>query len=156
MIPPLGSAGTYAESRDELIAEALSRLLAEFRNAVETQPPDQGEPAKRLRSFVRLLFDTYERQGTSLTTLLEHRDDPQIDAQITEQRRYRRRQLQHILRDAKADLLLPVPQAVALAFVMTNHASWKSLTEDSGLTQPRAVALTTTTLDAALFGHRPG
>jgi AcrR family transcriptional regulator len=143
-------------SRDELIADALSRLLAEFRDAVDAQPPGQGEPAERLRSFVRLLFDTYERQGTSLTTLLEHRDDPQIGAKITEQRHYRRRQLQHILRDAKADLLLPVPQAVALAFVMTNHATWKSLIEDSSMTQPTAVALTTSTLDAALFGHRPG
>jgi AcrR family transcriptional regulator len=145
----------HFSSRDELIAEALSRLLAEFREAVETQPPDQGDPAERLHSFVRLLFDTYERQGTSLTTLLQHRDNPQIDVQITEQRRYRQRQLQHILRDAKADLLLPVPQAVALAFVMTNHASWKSLIEDSSLTQPRAVALTNTALDATLFGHGP-
>jgi AcrR family transcriptional regulator len=145
----------YFSSRDELIAEALSRLLAEFREAVEAQPPDQGDPAERLHSFVRLLFDTYERQGASLTTLLQHRDDPQIDVQITEQRHHRQRQLQHILRDAKADLLLPVPQAVALAFVMTNHASWKSLIEDSSLSQPRAVALTNTTLDATLFGHGP-
>jgi AcrR family transcriptional regulator len=145
----------HFSSREQLIAEALHRLIQEFRDAMDVQPSDQGDPAERLRSFVRLLFDIYARQGASLTTLLDHRDDPQIDAQITDQRLWRRRQLDHILRDAKAELLLPLPHAVAIAFVLTNHASWKTLTEESGLTQPKAVALTTNTLEAALFGHRP-
>jgi hypothetical protein len=43
-----------------------------------------------------------------------------------------------------------------LSFVLTNHASWKALVGESGLTQPKAITLTTTTLDAALFDHRPG
>jgi hypothetical protein len=67
----------------------------------------------------------------------------------------RRRQLEHILRDAKPDLLLPVPQAVAVAFALTNHESWKTLVQESGLTQPKAIALTITTLQATLFGRRP-
>jgi AcrR family transcriptional regulator len=142
-------------SREQLIAEALHRLIQEFRDAMDVQPSDLGDPTERLASFVRLLFDIYARQGASLSTLLDHRDDPQIDAQITDQRLWRRRQLDHILRDAKAELLLPLPHAVAIAFVLTNHASWKTLTEESGLTQPKAVALTTNTLEAALFGHRP-
>jgi hypothetical protein len=81
---------------------------------------------------------------------------PQIDAQITAQRDWHRRQLEHILRNAKPGLLLPLPQAVAIAFVLTNPDTWRALTEESGLSQPKALALTTTTLDAALFGHQPG
>jgi AcrR family transcriptional regulator len=146
----------HFSSRDELVAQALGRLLQEFRDALGAQLPDRGDPAERLRSFVRLLYDTYHRQGRSLTTLLDHRDDPQIDTQIIQQRRWRRRQLERILQDAKPELRLPVPQAVAIAFVLTNHASWKALVGESGLTQPKAITLTTTTLDAALFGHRPG
>jgi AcrR family transcriptional regulator len=143
-------------SREELIAAALRRLLAEYRDAFDMQPPGQGDPAERLRSFTRLLYDTFARQGASITALLDHRDDPQIDAQITAQRDWHRRQLEHILRNAKPGLLLPLPQAVAIAFVLTNPDTWRALTEESGLSQPKALALTTTTLDAALFGHQPG
>jgi AcrR family transcriptional regulator len=146
----------HFSSRDELIAQALGRLLQEFRDALDTQPPGQGDPAERLRSFVRLIYDTYHRQGRSLTTLLDHRADPQIGTQVTQQRKWRRMQLERILRDAKAELLLPLPQAVAIAFVLTNHASWKALVDESGLTQPKAITLTSTTLETALFGHRPG
>jgi hypothetical protein len=45
---------------------------------------------------------------------------------------------------------------VAIAFVLTNPDTWRALTQESGLSQPKAIALTTTTLDAALFGHQPG
>jgi AcrR family transcriptional regulator len=143
-------------SRDELIAAALDRLLREYRDVFDMQPPGQGDPAERLRSFARLLYDIFARQGASITTLLDHRDDPQIDAKITAQRRWHRRELERILRDAKPDLLLPLPQAVAIAFVLTNPDTWRALTEESGLSQPKAIALTITTLDATLFGHQPG
>jgi hypothetical protein len=53
-------------------------------------------------------------------------------------------------------LLLPVPQSAALAFVLTSHETWEALVTESGLTQPAALALVTSTLDAALFGHRAG
>jgi AcrR family transcriptional regulator len=145
----------HFSSRDDLIAEALSRLLQDFRDTLDLKLPNQGDPAERLRSFVRLLYNTYDRQGSSLATLLDHRDDPQIDAQFTEQRRWRRDQLHHILLDAKAELLLPLPQALALAVVLTNHASWTTLVREARLTQPKAIALTSATLEAVLFGHRP-
>jgi hypothetical protein len=53
-------------------------------------------------------------------------------------------------------LLLPVPQAAALAFALTSHETWEALVKESGLTQPAALAPVTSTLDAALFGHRAG
>jgi hypothetical protein len=45
---------------------------------------------------------------------------------------------------------------VAIAFVLTNPDTWRALTEECGLSQPKALALTTATLDATLFGHQPG
>jgi len=45
---------------------------------------------------------------------------------------------------------------VALAFVLTSHETWEALVTESGLPQPAALELVTTTLDTALFGHRPG
>jgi hypothetical protein len=71
-------------------------------------------------------------------------------------RQTRRGHLDGILQDPQAKLLLPVPQAAALAFVLTSHETWEALVKESGLTQPAALALATTTLDAALFGHRSG
>jgi hypothetical protein len=68
----------------------------------------------------------------------------------------RRRHLDDILQDRQAELLLPVPQAVVLAFVLTSHETWEALVTESGLSQPAALELVTTTLDTALFGHRPG
>jgi AcrR family transcriptional regulator len=146
----------HFSTRDELIAAALQRLLQEYRDAFDMRPPGEGDPPERLRSFARVLYDTFARQGRSITTLLDHREDPQIDAQITEQRRWHRRQLEDMLRDAKPDLLVPLRDAVAIAFALTNPDSWRTLTEECGLTQAKALALTTTTLDATLFGQLPG
>ena len=146
----------HYSTRDELIAAALQHLLQEYRDAFDMRPPGQGDPPERLRSFARVLYDTFARQGRSITTLLDHRDDPQIDAQITEQRRWHRRQLEDMLRHAEPDLLVPLRDAVAIAFTLTNPDSWRTLTEECGLTQAQALALTTTTLDATLFGHLPG
>jgi len=106
--------------------------------------------------FIALSHDLNLLASLGVRLVLVHGARPQIDAQITAQRRWHRRQLEHILRDAKPGLLLPLPQAVAIAFVLTNPDTWRALTEESGLSQPKAIALTTTTLDAALFGHQPG
>jgi hypothetical protein len=62
----------------------------------------------------------------------------------------RRRHLEDILGAPDAALLLPV------AFVLTSHETWEALVTESGLTQPAALALVTSTLGAALFGHRVG
>jgi hypothetical protein len=40
--------------------------------------------------------------------------------------------------------------------VSAEWVTWKALVKESGLPQPAALALTTTTLDTVLFGHRSG
>jgi len=51
---------------------------------------------------------------------------------------------------------VPLRDAVAIAFALSNPDSWRTLTEECGLTQAKALALTTTTLNATLFGQLPG
>jgi AcrR family transcriptional regulator len=143
-------------SREKLIAAVLDLLLAEARDALYLDPPTEGSPAERLRLFVGLVYDVYGRQGDSLATLLDHRDDPQIGPEVTRMRQRRREHLDDILNDPRADLLLPGPPAVALAFVLTSHETWAALVNESGLPPPAALALATATLDTVLFGRRPG
>jgi hypothetical protein len=45
----------------------------------------------------------------------------------------------------------PLRQAVALAFVLTNHISWRVLREEIGLSQATAIETTVTGLEAGLF-----
>jgi AcrR family transcriptional regulator len=144
----------HFSSREELVAAALDLLLQEARDSLYLSPPAEGDPAQRLRLFVRLAYGIYDRQGDSLTTLLDHRDDPQIGPPIASMRKRRREHLEDILNDPHARLLLSVSQAAALAFVLTSHETWKALVKESGLPQPAALALTTTTLDTVLFGRR--
>jgi hypothetical protein len=124
--------------------------------SLHLSPPADGDPAERLRLFVHLVYDIYGRPGDSLSTLLDHRDDPQIGPQVLMMRQTRRGHLEDILQDPQAELLLPVSPAVALALVLTSHETWKALVTESELTQPAALALVTTALDTALFGRRPG
>ena len=140
----------HFSTREQLFAEMNARLLEMFRNAAMLDCPTTGEPAERLRQFVSILFDNYERQGESLTTLLALNDDT-VRAQVSEIRRWRRQQLEEVLRPAKNQLRLPLAQAVAFAFVMTNHVSWRVLREEIGLSQAKALETTITGLEAALF-----
>src|SRR4051794_6644019 len=116
----------HFSTREQLFAEMNARLLEMFRNAAMLDAATTGEPAERLRQFVSIFFDNYERQGESLTTLLALNDDT-VRAQVSEIRRWRRQQLEEVLRPAKNQLRLPLAQAVAFAFVMTNHVSWRVL-----------------------------
>ena len=146
----------HFSSRDELIAAALGLLLQEARDSLYLDTSAEGDPAERLRLFVRLVYGVFARQGDSLTTLLDHQSDPQIGLQVSMMRQSRREHLEGILKDPQAKLPLPVQQAAAIAFVLTSHETWEALVTESGLTQPAALALVTAALDAALFGHRPG
>src|SRR5271154_7026495 len=101
----------HFSTRDELIAEALDRLLEEARDALYLGAPEPGDPVGQLRAFAQLVYGIYDRQGASLTTLLDHRSEPRIDAQITQMRAQRREYLERVLAGAGSALLLPVPQA---------------------------------------------
>jgi AcrR family transcriptional regulator len=149
----------YFPTRQDLLSAVQAELLQAFRDTLQLEIPETGEPAERLRQFVAVLFDMYEQQGAALTTLLEF-DEPDIRAQVRDMRAWRRDRLEQILRSATDTLRLPVGQAIAFAFVMTNHVSWRVLREEIGLTQGQAVETTTAGIEAGLFrvrGHRaPG
>jgi AcrR family transcriptional regulator len=140
----------YFPTRQDLLSAVQAELLQAFRDTLQLEIPETGEPAERLRQFVAVLFDTYEQQGAALTTLLEF-DEPGIRAQVRDMRAWRRDRLEQILRSASDTLRLPIGQAVAFAFVMTNHVSWRVLREEIGLTQGQAVETTTTGIEAGLF-----
>jgi AcrR family transcriptional regulator len=140
----------YFPTRQDLLSAVQAELLQAFRDTLQLEIPETGEPAERLGQFVAVLFDMYEQQGAALTTLLEF-DEPGIRAQVGEMRAWRRDRLEQILRSAGDTLRLPVGQAVAFAFVMTNHVSWRVLREEIGLTQGQAVETTTAGIEAGLF-----
>jgi len=140
----------YFPTRQDLLSAVQAELLQAFRDTLQLEIPETGEPAERLGQFVAVLFDMYEQQGAALTTLLEF-DEPGIRAQVREMRAWRRDRLEQIFRSASDTLRLPIGQAVAFAFVMTNQVSWRVLREESGLTQSQAVETTTTGIEAGLF-----
>jgi AcrR family transcriptional regulator len=149
----------YFPTRQDLLSAVQAELLQAFRDTLQLEIPETGEPAERVRQFVAVLFDMYEQRGAALTTLLEF-DEPDIRAQVRDIRAWRRDRLDEILRSADGTLRLPVDQAVAFAFVMTSHVSWRVLREELALTQQQAVETTATGIEAGLFrvgGHRtPG
>jgi AcrR family transcriptional regulator len=145
----------YFPTRQELLGAVQAHLLKAFRDTLQLDIPETGDPAERLRQFVASLYTMYERQGAALTTLLEL-DDPAIRAQVRDMRAWRRDRLEEILQPANGTLRLPLGQAVALAFVLTNHVSWRVLREETGLTQGKATETTVTGLEAGLFGRPPG
>jgi AcrR family transcriptional regulator len=128
-----------------------AHLLQAFRDTLQLDISQTGEPAERLRQFVAGLFNKYEQQGAALTTVLEL-DEPAIRAQVRDMRAWRQDRLEEILRTANGTLRLPLGQAVAFAFVLTNHVSWRVLREEIGLTQGKAIETTVTGLEAGLFG----
>ena len=143
----------YFPTRQDLLSAVQAELLGAFRDTLQLEIPETGEPAERLRQFVAVLFDMYEQQGAALTTLLQF-DEPGIRAQVRDMRAWRRDRLEQILRPASDTLRLPIGQAIAFAFVMTNHVSWRVLREEVGLTQGQAVETATTGIEAGLFRVR--
>ena len=142
----------YFPTRQDLLSAVQAELLQAFRDTLQLEIPETGEPAERLRQFVAVLFDMYEQQGAALTTLLEL-DEPDVRAQVREMHAWRRDRLEEILRPAGGTTLrLPVGQAVAFAFVMTSHGSWRVLREELALAQQQAIETTATGIEAGLFG----
>jgi AcrR family transcriptional regulator len=140
----------HFSTRQDLLSAVQAELLQAFRDTLQLEIPETGEPAERLRQFVSVLFHMYEQQGAALATLLEF-DEPDIRAQVAGMRAWRRDRLEQILRSASGTLRLPTSQAVAFAFVMTNHVSWRVLREELALTPEQAVETTATGIEAGLF-----
>ena len=141
----------YFPTRQDLLSAVQAELMQAFRDTLQLEIPDTGEPAERLRQFIAVLFNMYEQQGAALTTLLQF-DEPDIRAQVREMRAWRRDQLEQILLSARSSTLrLAVDQAVAFAFVMTNHISWRVLREELALTLEQAVETTATGIEAGFL-----
>jgi AcrR family transcriptional regulator len=141
----------YFPTRQELLAAVQEELLKVFRETLQLEIPETGDPMERLGHFAAVLYNLYEQQGPALTTLLEF-DEPGIRAQIRDMRAWRRDRLEHILRSAGATLRLPLQQAVAFTFVLTNHVTWRVLREEMGLSQGKAIETTVAGLEAGLMG----
>jgi AcrR family transcriptional regulator len=140
-------------SRPELLAAVYDDLLQTNRELLQRNIAATGEPAERLRQFVIHMYGIYEERGVAFATLIAL-DDPTIRVLLRDMRAWRRERLTEILRPTKTTLLLPLKQAAAFAFVTTNHATWRALRDESGLTQRQAIDTSTTVLQAALFDHR--
>jgi AcrR family transcriptional regulator len=140
----------YFPTRQDLLSAVQAELLQAFRDTLQLEIPATGAPAERLRHFVAVLFARYEQQGAALTTLLEF-DEPGIRALVRDMRAWRRDRLEEILRPAGGTLRLPAGQAVAFAFVMTSHVSWRVLREELALTPEQAAETTATGIQAGLF-----
>jgi AcrR family transcriptional regulator len=136
-------------SRQDLLAAVYADLLRTNRDLLQRNVAETGESAERLRQFVTQMYGIYEERGSAFTILIGL-DDPTIRALLRDMRRWRRERLTQILRPAKT-LRLPLKQAAAFAFVTTNHATWRALREEAGLTQRQAIHTATTVLCAALF-----
>jgi AcrR family transcriptional regulator len=143
----------HFRSRQELLAEVYADLLCTNRDILRRNVAETGEPAERLRQFVTQLYDIYEEGGAAFTTLVEL-DEPAVRAHLRDMRKWRRERLTQILRPANKTLRLPLKQAAAFAFVTTNHATWRALREDAGLTQHQAIYTSTTSLGAAIFDEK--
>jgi AcrR family transcriptional regulator len=139
----------HFRSRQDLLAAVYADLLETNRNILQRIVNEAGAPAERLRQFVTQMYDIYQERGAGLAILIGL-DEPTIRAQLQDMRTWRRERLTQILRPANETLRLPLKQAAAFAFVATNHATWRALREDAGLTQHQTI-LTTTVLQAGLF-----
>jgi AcrR family transcriptional regulator len=137
-------------TRQDLLAAVYADLLQTFRDILQLNVTDTGDPPERLRQFVTQLYGIFEDRGAALTTLIEL-DEPTIRTQVRDMRTWRRQRLTEILRPAHKTLRLPPKQAVAFAFIVTNHDSWRALRDEVGLTQRQAIDTTIAGLEAALF-----
>jgi AcrR family transcriptional regulator len=138
-------------SRDELISEAFAVQLEFIRDLLANDVPGEGDARTKLNRFVEVLFGVYVNEGQSLTTLMNHREIAEVDMQIRNMRDWRRQQLERILRTNKTKLRIPLAHAVALSFVMTNHAAWKALIDETSLSPAKVIAMTTDALGTVIF-----
>ena len=140
-------------SREQLLADAFTRMVEETKQTVDELVPASGTVAERLRGFVDAYCTVYERQGVAAGIHLKLQGVPGFERQVAELRAWRRQRIGAILRPAaeRDELALPFNQAVALVFVTTSHATWSSLVNESRLSPTAAKQVTTQALERALL-----
>ena len=141
----------HFSTRQELLAAVQAHLLRAFRDALQLDIPATGEPAERLRQFVVLLYDMYERQGAALTTMLEL-DEPAIRAQVRDMRTWRRDRLEQILRSSNETLRLPLREAAWFRVRADQPRLVARAPRRNRVGSGQAIKTTVTGLEAGLFG----
>lgn len=140
-------------TKDELVAEVMTRSLDEVRDAVGTVVAAGGKPQEQLVGFVDAYYRIYERQNRAAAALLQSKGNSEVDRQVAEIRSWRRSELRRILRaiDADGGLRIQLREAVALVYALTAYATWSSVVQDSRLDAAAARALARHTVESSIL-----
>jgi AcrR family transcriptional regulator len=140
-------------SRDALLSAAFHHHAAQSRAAVEAVSLPDADPQDQLRHVIGAYYSRYAAMGPGLTALLSVRGFPELDEQIRAIRGWRRGVLRKIVRRARRAGTLTVREstALALAYTMTSHATWRILVAEIDGTKPDPATAAGDTLCAALF-----
>lgn len=143
-------------SRDALLSAAFLHHTAETRAAVEAMSLPDAEPEQQLRHAVRAYYERYAVMGPRLKALLSLRGYPDLEEQVRAIRAWRRGVFDQIIKRARQEGVLAVPEstAVALAFTMTSHASWEILAGELDGAGPEPSEVAGQALSAVLFHRR--
>jgi AcrR family transcriptional regulator len=138
--------------RHELLNAAFSRLADGAKALAADVEASADTPAGQLHSLIGHLFGVMDHEADHLTAVLALRDIEELDEAVGEVRAVRRDQLTRILKaiEHEMGLAMPMPQAIALAYVLSSHATWHALTSECGLSTSAAERLVIAALESAL------
>jgi AcrR family transcriptional regulator len=144
----------HFSSRDELVAAALADLAVAARQASADIDVTGVDARAQLRGFIGQCAATYLAQGRGLDALMGAIELPDVREVIDEVRSWRRRRITQMVRQAKREGTLSIPErdAVEIVYLATAHSALKTLTGDAGLGPAAAQALLATIVDRSLFG----
>ena len=146
----------HFSSKTELLAAAHRTLAAEidqFAERVSAAPLGPGGPLPKLRRLVSFIYDDLSEHGDRLARIPTILGVAEIEDAQARARERRRGQLAEILSPAVASrqLILPLNEAVALAFLATSPGLWGDLVTGEGLAEQVAVELICDFLTVNLF-----
>jgi len=140
-------------SREALLEAALDLITSDIRTVLTEALPEDDPSEVRIRRFVSIAFDQFDRLGPLLTRILSIRGIPQLEARLAEVGRWRREQVDDIVSAACADgtARLEPEHATALIDALIRHGSWEALVQWGGLSAERAGELLGDALVTALI-----
>jgi len=146
----------YFSSKEDLVVEAYDRLASTTMAAARALPPS-GSARQDLAAFIGAYLDSYQTQIGARVLVAGVPGLPELDNRIAQVRRWRRDQLKKLIKAAhrEGELVLALPQAVAIAFLATAYPPWEILVLQLRMTPPAAKELILTTVDTSLFGASP-
>jgi AcrR family transcriptional regulator len=143
----------HFESREGLLAAALSRLARQTMDAVEAIVVPDRSARDQILEFVDAYARSYEVQGDGVRVLMGATSIPQVAEAVGEVRSWRRQQLRRILREAEAQgsLRVPVSEAKTIAYLATAYSTYATLVLDARLSPARARSTLRTLVEGTLF-----